>query len=51
LLVYHEEVIEHGATVEEAVQEAESRFANESGIITPVVKYLSSPYRIGVMLS
>ena len=50
LLVYHEQIIGHGATVEEAILEAESSFAHETGLVTPVVKYLSSPYRIGVML-
>lgn len=48
ILVYHEEVVGHGADLEEAVLEAEKRFANEDGLVTPVIKMLSNPYRIGM---
>jgi hypothetical protein len=48
LLVYKGMVIGQGMSISEAVANAETRLDNVDGIITPVVKYLSSPYRIGV---
>lgn len=50
LLVYHEQVIGHGATVEEAILAAEKQLQDDTAaIITPVVKRMSNPYRIGVL--
>jgi hypothetical protein len=49
LLVYHQEIIGHGASLEEAVSDAEAHINEEISIITPVIKYLSKPYRIGVL--
>jgi hypothetical protein len=49
LLIYHEQVIGKGESVPEAIADAESRMQDETGVITPIVKYLSSPYRIGVL--
>jgi hypothetical protein len=50
LLVYHEEVIGRGATVKEAIADAENHLPdNDASMITPVVKHLSSPYRIRVL--
>ena len=49
LLIYHEQVIGKGESVPEAVANAENRLSAETGIITPIVKYLSSPNRIGVL--
>jgi hypothetical protein len=49
LLVYHEQVIGHGASVEDATADAETRLADDVSVVTPVVKHLSSPYRIGVL--
>ena len=48
ILVYHEEVIGHGASVAEAKVVAENYLRDKEGVVTPVVKYQSSPYRIGV---
>jgi hypothetical protein len=48
LLVYHGEIIGVGAGVREATADAEQRLSDKEGIITPLVKYQSSPYRIGV---
>jgi hypothetical protein len=49
LLVYHERVIGHGATVQEAVADEEKQLADgDVEVLTPVVKRLSNPYRIGV---
>lgn len=51
LLVYHQQVIGKGANINEAIGDAESRLTDETGMITPVIKYLTSPYRIGVYRS
>jgi hypothetical protein len=49
LLVYQEKVIGKGDSVPEAVADAENKLRDETGLITPIVKYLSSPYRIGIL--
>lgn len=49
LLIYQEKVIGKGDSVPEAVADAENQMRDEAGVITPIVKYLSSPYRIGVL--
>jgi hypothetical protein len=48
LLVYRGEIIGVGTGVREAKADAEQRLSDKDGIITPLVKYLSAPYRIGV---
>jgi hypothetical protein len=49
VLVYHEQVIGKGADLEEAVADAEARLESENQVVTPVIKYLSSPYRIAAI--
>ena len=48
LLVYHREIIGTGKGLSEARADAENRLKDGEGTVTPVVKYLSAPYRIGV---
>jgi hypothetical protein len=48
ILVYHEELIGHGGSVPEAKEAAQNYLSDKEGVITPVVYYQSSPYRIGV---
>lgn len=47
VLVYHEEIIGRGKDLDEAVADAETKLQDETLTVTPVIKYLSSPYRIG----
>lgn len=49
LLIYHEQVIGKGDSVQEAIADAQQRLEGQTGTVTPIVKYLSSPYRIGVL--
>lgn len=49
LLVYQQAVIGQGTDLDEAIIDAESHLAENSPVITPVIKYLSNPYRISVL--
>jgi hypothetical protein len=49
LLIYHQEVIGNGADLDEAIAKAEANIDDEIPVLTPIIKYLSSPYRIGVL--
>jgi hypothetical protein len=51
ILVYHGEIIGIGKGFLEAIADAENRLKDGEGTVTPVVKYLSTPYRIGLYRS
>jgi hypothetical protein len=49
VVIYKQEIIGMGKTSKEALADAESRLADDIELITPIVEYVSNPYRIGLL--
>jgi hypothetical protein len=47
VVVYHQEIIGMGKTRQEALQDAEAQLADDVELITPIIGYVSNPYRVG----
>jgi hypothetical protein len=47
VVVYQQKIIGMGKNHDEALEDAEARLAPDVDLITPVVEYISNPYRIG----
>jgi hypothetical protein len=49
VVIYKQEIIGMGKTSKEALANAEAHLADDVELITPIVEYVSNPYRIGLL--
>jgi hypothetical protein len=49
VVIYKQKIIGMGKSYDEALADAESKLSDDVELITPIVEYVSNPYRIGLL--